>query len=616
VRLTRDLVGESLSERYRLVSRIAGGGMGEVYRGHDLLLDRAVAVKVLQPSLANDPELVDRFRMEARAAARLLHPNVVTVYDWGEQDERTYYMVMEYVSGTDLRDVLVSRGSIEPAQAIEITAQLCEALEVAHSVGLVHRDVKPENVLIARTGEVKVADFGIAVIVDADRTAPGGNLAGTLRYLSPEQARGDEATAASDIWSAGALLSECVTGRPPAQGTGPDLLRRRAEEDPVPPSSLVPSLPAELDDIVLRACALHPVNRFESASEMAGALRRAAAGLPSAGDLAELLHDYTSDVHLPGVSTPTTRVTGGAHRRRKARGRLKRLGRFGLVLLIAAALLFAGAKVVPALFGPAMVDIPSVLDMDKPEAAATLRELGLRVDFVGRKDKHEAKGEILDQSPFAGTVEEGTTVTLTVSTGPPKVRVPSLIGLTRDQATAVLEAPKRSMVVIEVKRRYSLKEVGTVIDYSPSAERLPWGSEITLILSKGPQPLEIPDVVGMTQEKATEKLEEAGFSVIPVEEYSDDVEAGYVISTLPEPGSIAPQASELQISISIGPEFEELTLPDVRGMNIGQARAQLEEMGLRVQVIESCEGGTVVQETDPISGRTVYENDRIALFVC
>src|ERR687896_1750975 len=235
MRRLRDLVGQTLSGRCRLVTRLAGGGMGEVFRGQDLLLDRTVAVKVLQPSLAADPDLVELFKAEARAAARLTHPNVVAVYDWGFDDERTYYMVMEYVPGTDVRDVLVGRGFVAPIQAAEIVACLCDALGAAHAGGLVHRDVKPENVLIARDGTVKVADFGIAVVVDADHTVPGGGVPGTLRYLSPEQAQGHEATWASDVWAAGAVLAELLTGQPPLQGAGADLLHRRAGEETPPP---------------------------------------------------------------------------------------------------------------------------------------------------------------------------------------------------------------------------------------------------------------------------------------------------------------------------------------------------------------------------------------------
>jgi serine/threonine-protein kinase len=260
VRLARDLVGATFSDRYRLIARIAGGGMGEVYRGHDMLLDRYVAVKILQPTLAGNPEFVDRFKQEARAAARLLHPNVVAVYDYGSEDERTNYIVMEYVAGTDLRDLLVGRGALQSSQAAEIMSAVCDALAAAHEVELVHRDVKPENVLLSRTGTVKVADFGIAVVADAERTAPGG-VPGTLRYLSPEQAAGLPATAASDIWAAGALLAECLTGIPPSQGSGPELMARRAQEDPIPPSEFDPEIHSDLDRIVVRACARDPLDR-------------------------------------------------------------------------------------------------------------------------------------------------------------------------------------------------------------------------------------------------------------------------------------------------------------------------------------------------------------------
>ncbi|MDQ3645383.1 MAG: protein kinase, partial [Actinomycetota bacterium] len=299
MKVMRDLVGETLSHRYRLVARVAGGGMGEVYRGHDLLLDRSVAVKILQPSLAQDPELVERFRAEARAAARLTHPNIVGVHDWGCEGDRTYYMVMEYVSGTDLRDVLVARGSLQQRQAVEIVASVCDALHVAHLKGLVHRDVKPENILLNRSGEVKVADFGIAIVVDADRTSPGGMIPGTLRYLSPEQARGAHATAASDLWAAGAVLSELLTGLPPLQGAGPELLTRRAQEPPRPPSSWDPEIPEELDEIVLKACALDPAQRFGNAVEMAGALRRIATfRLAEAEPLEALLDQVTGETSV------------------------------------------------------------------------------------------------------------------------------------------------------------------------------------------------------------------------------------------------------------------------------------------------------------------------------
>ena len=268
----RDLAGECLSDRYRVIKRLAGGGMGDVYRGHDLLLDRPVAVKVLQSNLAADPEHLERFKAEARSAARFSHPCVVAVYDWGSEGEDTYYMVMEYVSGSDLRDLLVRRAEIDRGVVLEIMAEVCDALEAAHSVGLVHRDIKPENILIARDGKVKVADFGIAIVADADRSA-SRTILGTLRYLSPEQAQGHEATRHSDIWAAGAVLSELLTGRPPPHGSGAEALQLRARQTPTRPSDLDPTIPPEIDDIVMRACALEPEDRFANAAEMGDAIR-------------------------------------------------------------------------------------------------------------------------------------------------------------------------------------------------------------------------------------------------------------------------------------------------------------------------------------------------------
>jgi eukaryotic-like serine/threonine-protein kinase len=616
MRLMRDLVGSTLNDRYRLVARIAGGGMGEVYRGHDLLLDRAVAVKVLQPALAADPELVDRFRLEARAAARLTHPNVVGVYDWGAEDDLTYYMVMEYVPGTDLRDVLVTRGCLEPAQAAEIVAALCDALHAAHSEGLVHRDVKPENVLLARNGKVKVADFGIAVIVDADRTVPGG-IPGTLRYLSPEQARGEEATASSDTWAAGAVLAESLTGRPPLHGTGGDLLRRRAEEQPTPPSALDHRLPSELDDIVMKACALEPEERYANAAEMAHALRHAIAfSLPEAPHVTALLEDVTGEISLVG-GEPTTHIDRSARRYRRRRALMRRLKRTVVGVGVVALLGFGAVKGAPFLFGPAMVDVPDVLRLTKADATERLQELGFEVDLVTRRDKFEPKGEVLKQEPFSGLLEEGSTVTLVVSSGPPKKNLPSIEGKTLDDATSILE--RKGMEVGSTRREWNVEfEKGRVVFYAPDGPRLPWGTVVDLVVSRGARPLEIPDVAGLSLTKASTTLEEAGFVVAgtTTDAFSDDIAAGRIIATEPGATEMAPESSEVTLVVSAGPEFEEIRLPDVRQMSLGAARNELEELGLRVRAVQTCDGGSIVTETDPLSGTIVRENDLIALFVC
>jgi beta-lactam-binding protein with PASTA domain len=605
MRVMRDIVGETLSDRYRVVSRIAGGGMGEVYRGHDLLLDRPVAVKILQRGLADDPELVDRFRLEARSAARLLHPHVVTVYDWGAEDDRTYYMIMEYVSGTDLRDVLVGRGALEPAQAVEVMISVCDALSAAHEKGLVHRDVKPENVLISHSGVVKVADFGIAVVVDAERTSPG-IVPGTLRYLSPEQASGSPATFASDVWAAGAVLSECLTGRPPLQGSGPDLLRRRAEDPPLPPSTFDGSIHADLDTIVLKACALDPADRWAHASDMAAELRRASArSVRAAPPVASLVDDTRFD-DLPELE-PTTRVERAAMRRRRRRPPIKAI----LILGLLVAVLVAAINWLTA---PVMVDVPSLVKMTRLEAVDRLNELGLDSEIVQRKDKFEARGEVLDQAPLTGrTLEEGSVVTLTISSGPPKVELPSLLGMSLEDAQETLESEDTGMRLGDVTRDFSLKASDTVIAYQPSEKRIPWGSTVNVTVSKGPEPLEVPEVAGMAVDKAVARLEDAGFAPSTASYYSDDVPVDVVIATVPPASEIIPEGSDIEVQVSIGPEFEEVRVPDVRGMTIAKARSDLESLGLTVQVVRASTCDTV-SETDPISGTVVRENDVIALF--
>lgn len=615
MKLMHDLVSDTLSGRYRLVARLAGGGMGEVYRGHDLLLDRAVAVKVLQSSLATVPELVERFKAEARAAARLTHPNVVAVYDWGATDDLVYYMVMEYVSGSDLRDVLVMRSSLEPHTALEAMAAVCDALAEAHSSGLVHRDVKPENILIARDGKVKVADFGIAAVADADRTMTGNTILGTLRYLSPEQAQGHDATALSDIWAAGAVLSELVTGRPPAQGDG-EVLRRRAHEAIPPPSSIEPGLPAELDEIVMRACALDPLERYQDAGEMAHALRAASlsSAVPNGPSIASLLDDITGEVVLDDSEPTSIDASGRAWRRRRARARLRR--RVLLVLTAVALIAGAGSWAMGNLIGPSEVSVPRLVGLTKAQAAREARDLGLEIRVIGSYSSFEAgRGKVLAQTPASGVLEEGGVVELSLSSGAPKLKIPPVTGMNVREARVRMRA--HGLEIGRIARAFSLQPEGVVIKQDPSEGKLRWGGVVNLIVSKGPEPVSVPDVAGLTVKRAKRLLTDAGFTVALTSAFSDTVDEGKVISSNPSEGSSAPEGSAVELVVSDGPEFKELVMPDVRNMSLDAARSKLQSKGLRVEVVQSCEGnGTTVVETDPTAGATVRENDVVALFVC
>jgi serine/threonine-protein kinase len=609
----RDLVGETFSHRYRLIARVAGGGMGDVYRAHDLLLDRAVAVKVLQPGLAADPELVARFKAEARAAARLTHPNVVAVYDWGEESDRTYYMVMEFVPGTDLRDVLVGQGRLEPAQAAAVVADVCDALAAAHESGLVHRDVKPENVLIAPGGKVKVADFGIAAVADTDRTAPGGVIPGTLRYLAPEQARGGHAGPAADIWAAGAMLYELVTGTPPHQGSGAELLRRRAEEPLQPPSEQVPGLSPDIDEIVARACALDPRDRWDEASDMSQALRRAGVrSLPDAPSLDDLLDDVTGEIRLMDMEPTSLGERRGRGRDRRRSVLVRRI----VVVALALAVLGLASRAVGTFLEPRSVKVPSLVGLSKQRAFNKAEGADLTVDVVGREHHVDIKrGAILSQDPNNGTLKQGMTIEVVLSSGPPRALVPNVIGATLEAATVKLKASRFELGAVE--RAYSIEEAGTVIEQSGGDEKLPVGSTISLVVSKGPQTLSVPDVAGATPSEAKKTLQSAGFEVDITTGYSDSIEEGVVMGTTPPPGSAAAEGSTISVVVSAGPRFEEVTMPDVRNMSLDAATAQLQGLGLRVDVVQSCGGsGTIVQDTDPIAGTRVRENDHVALFVC
>lgn len=609
MRLMRDLVGETLSDRYRLVARVAGGGMGEVYRGQDVLLERPVAVKILQPSLASDPDLVERFKDEARAAARLTHPNIVSVHDWGAADEQTYYMVMEFVAGTDLRDLLVSRGSLAPAQATEIMSHVCDALAAAHTAGVVHRDVKPENVLIARNGRVKVADFGIAAVADADRTMPGGGIPGTLRYLSPEQAAGHEATPASDVWAAGAVLSELLTGRPPQQGSGADLLRRRAIEPPVAPSELDQTLPEALDEIVLRACALDPAERFADATEMAAALRRAAVrSLPDAPPVDSLLDDVTGVIRLP--DDDKREITRSKRRKRGRRIKI------GAALVVLALLGFGAAKAVALLAAPARVDVPELTGLSRGDAKAEAEEAGLELRIAGRDtDLDVPKGHVLSQDPADGTLLEGKAIAVVISGGLPKYQVPDFTGMTVEEATT--RANVHDYEIVVTAEEFALEDAGEIIRQTPSDGKLEWGATVEVVVSKGPESIGVPDVEGLAATKAQRLLEREGFEVVAVPVYSNTVELGIVVYTTPPAGGTAPEGSRIDMAVSQGPKYDEVTMPDVRGMTIDAATQKLQGLGLRVNVVQSCGGGgTIVSETQPLGGTKVRENDLVDIFTC
>lgn len=592
--LVSELAGATLAGRYRLAGRVAGG-TGDIYLGQDSLLERPVAVRVLQAGPSAGDGAKELWLAQVGAAARLSHPNVMTIFDWGCEDDGTCFMVMEHVPGVDLRDVLVTRGTLEPPSAAEILLAVCDGLSAAHSMGVVHGVLRPESILVSSHGTVKLTDFGLGPLGSGAGHSIAG-LTASSRYLSPEQASGHAPTPASDIWAAGAVLAEALSGRLPTP------------EKVIPPSKHIRKVPRALDDIVRRACALDPADRFSHASDMVFALQRSLASSRRPPDPVEALVDEVSGgEEMPDIEAPRRPTRQDRQAQRRSR---RLLG--GVIALILA--LVAGRALASVVL-PQDVRVPELVGLTRDAAVERAEGSGFeaRVDSR-RKDRNAPEGVVLSQD-HSGILREGSTVGLVVSAGPPRVKMPLLLGLNLDDAQVQMD--KYGMEPSRLSERYSGDPEGDIIEQVPAAGlKRAWGSGVELVLSKGPAPTEIPSLDGAGAEEARAELKRAGFVPLLQETYSDDVDEGAVIEITPAPGTVAAYGSEVQIVVSAGPEFPELTVPDVRGEDVDAARDKLERAGFRVDVLEICDGGSEVVDTDPAGGATANKADLVTLLAC
>ncbi|MET7801979.1 Stk1 family PASTA domain-containing Ser/Thr kinase [Streptomyces decoyicus] len=602
------LVGQLLDGRYRVQARIAAGGMATVYQAMDTRLDRVLALKVMHPGLATDGAFVDRFIREAKSVARLSHPNVVGVFDQGT-DGTYVYLAMEYVAGCTLRDVLRERGALQPRAALDILEPILAALGAAHRAGLVHRDMKPENVLIGDDGRVKVADFGLVRAVDTNTTASTGSVLGTVSYLAPEQLEHGTADARVDVYACGVVLYEMLTGgKPHTGGTVAQILYQHLHEDVLPPSGLVPGLAPQLDELIALACSRDPQQRPQDAVALLSRAQEARAQLTDAqldivppeakelpaggagaGDGSERTDviPRTDDAELNRTSrleVPSDEQTTRLRPVPAAAPRGGLLQRRRLATLIAAVLLVlgAGAGVWYINFGQ-FTTVPAVLDMTQAKAEKTLRDDGLGVKVVRGFSSNVERGHVMKTDPGNGKQIRGTgTVTLTISRGPNIVTIPDLSGT--PVADAKRKLRDRGLIPGTVTRDFNDEVAkGSVIRTDPPAgtKRRP-DTAVGLTISRGTS-IEVPGVLGNDRTDAIAALRAAGLQVRfadqPVFSTQDK---GTVARQTPDEGGKLGKGETVTLTLSKGPEM--IPVPDVTGKNVDDAKKQLMDLGFQVEV--------------------------------
>jgi beta-lactam-binding protein with PASTA domain/predicted Ser/Thr protein kinase len=588
--------------RYRVIRRLGSGGMADVYCAEDTQLGREVALKLLYRRFAEDSEFVERFRREASSAAGLQHPNVVQVFDRGQWDG-TYYIAMEFLPGRNLKQVVRDHGALEPALAVDLVVQILKAARFAHRRGVVHRDIKPHNVIVDDEGRAKVTDFGIARAGASDMTETG-SIMGTAQYLSPEQAQGHPVDARADLYSIGIVLYELLTGAPPFDADSPvTIALKQVSEDPVPPRQLNPAVPPALDAVVLRALRKEPAERFQGADAFVAALESAMAGgyvepIAMADDPVAALEEQDrrnwSRIALVALVllalaalaigawlllTPDkTRVPDVVGKRSGTAAQILQNRGFEVdVVPIQSDTVpedrVAGQRPEPGTeadegslvtitvsSGPGEAAVPIVQGLPADEAADRLREAGFKSEQRGEFSDSVRSGRVIETTPPEGTtLRRGSTVTLVVSRGREKVAVPDLQGRSREEAERLLREAELEPAVTE--REDEAADPGTVLEQDPAAgTRVAKGRTVELVVAKAPPDVEVPGVIDATEDDAVQALEDAGFEVT-VEEVSAETpdDDGIVLDQEPDPGTPRPQGSDVTITVG---RFEPDVVPE------------------------------------------------------
>jgi eukaryotic-like serine/threonine-protein kinase len=616
---------QHLSDRYELGEILGFGGMSEVHLARDLRLHRDVAVKVLRADLARDPSFYLRFRREAQNAAALNHPAIVAVYDTGEAETPNGplpYIVMEYVEGVTLRDIVHNDGPMPPQRAIETIADACQALNFSHQHGIIHRDVKPANIMISKAGAVKVMDFGIArALADASSVTQTAAVIGTAQYLSPEQARGEKVDARSDVYSLGCVLYEILTGEPPFVGDSPVAVAyQHVREDPIPPSERHPGISPELDAVVLKSLAKNPDNRYQTAAEMRADLIRVHSG--EAPDAPKVLTDAerTSMLAATGPSdrTPPTEQLQAHQPNYGDRDRGQSVGRWLIAVAVLAVLTVVVTIAINMIGGDTRaVQVPDVSGQASADAVVALQNAGFKTRKQMAPDSTVPPDHVIDTQPSADTaVDAGDEITINISTGPEQREIPDVASLSYAEAVKKLtdagfgrfkQSPSASTP--ELNDRV----VGTL---PPANQTSAITNEITIVVGTGPESRPVPDVKTQTVESAQQILTASGFTKsVPVDVDSSEP-AGQVIGTNPPAGQTAALDTVVQIQASRGNQF---TMPDLRGQFWADAEPRLRALGWTggldkgADVRDSGQRSAAVVTQSPAAGSTVNFSATITL---
>ena len=614
--------GKVLGGRYQVQDRIGTGGMATVFRGRDDVLGRTVAIKTMLPQYATDPSFAARFKQEAQAAAALQSPYIVSVYDWGK-DGDTYFIVMEYLRGTDLKSGIRKHGALDCKKVAQIGSQIAQALSVAHKHDIIHRDIKPQNIMVQPDGNIKVMDFGIARAKNSHLTQDNSVL-GTAHYVSPEQTQGKELGPTTDIYSLGIVMYESATGQVPFKGDDAiSVALKQVNEQPMPPSQLNPNVDPSLEAIILKCMQKDPAARFQTADELNRALRDYLAGRLSAvaGATAAMTSPIAAGVTNrlePGEGatavspriqrdnryrpqTATEQAAEQEAERERKHSRNKKLGIFAAVALLAVigavvmALLNSGTKNYP---------VPNLSGLTKDQAIEAIEKDGhFQYKFSEQYDSNVEAGYVVDQNPNQGRdFPEGTVINFTVSKGPApaaEVTVPDLSNMTPEEAEAELAKYKLTGKSGNSEPSDDV-EVGHVCRQSPNAgTSAKAGDTITYYLSSGPNEVEVPNVSGYSENNAKSALKSAGFTdVTVVYDNSDTVASGLVVRTDPSAGTKTAANQTITVTVSTGPSDKRIDVPYVVGESYSDARYELASAGFNVTLADGCSAnGTVTYQS-------------------